>query len=187
MRPRIFVAVAALMIATPAFAECTDDACDSILKILQARSGNFSNLKGKPGLDPRGDPVWEGTQAISGLIESCYIYKRGEGSRFLARYDYHCEAPGYAAKTSLTLEKAKQIADGLKSAVQAADPKIVWLEDPEAGRLADIEGFAGTQGWYGGNAKNNITLKVEVIVSYAAGNTAAITVFAKSLVRRDLK
>lgn len=187
MKLRIFVAVVALTITAPAFAQCGDDACGSILKILQARSGNFSNLKGKPGLDPRGDPVWEGTQAISGLIESCYIYKRGEGSQFLSHYEYHCEAPGFAAKTSLTLEKAKQIAGSLKSAVQAADPKIVWFEDPEAGRLADIEGFAGTQGWYGGNAKNNITLKVEIIVSDAAGSTAGITVFAKSLVRRDLK
>jgi hypothetical protein len=187
MRPRIFVAVASLLIATPAFAECTDDACGSILKILQARSGNFSKLKGKPGLDPRGDPVWDGTQAISGLIESCYIYKRGEGSRFLSHYEYHCEAPGYAAKTSLTLEKAKQIADGLKRAVQAADPKIVWLDDPEAGRLADIDGFAGTQGWYGGDAKNNVTLKVEVIISNAAGSTAGITIFAKPLARRGLK
>jgi hypothetical protein len=187
MRPRIFIAVVvALTIAGPAFAQC-DDACGSISKILQARSGNFSKLKGKPGLDPRGDPVWEGTQAISGLIESCYVYKRGEGSRFLSHYEYHCEAPGYAAKTSLTLEKAKQIADGLKSAVQDADPKIVWLEDPEAGRLADIDGFAGTQGWYGGDAKHNVTLKVEVIVSSAAGSTAGVTIFAKPLVRRDLK
>jgi hypothetical protein len=35
--------------------------------------------------------------------------------------------------------------------------------------------------------KNNIILKVEIIASEAAGSTAGLTVFAKSLVRRDLK
>jgi hypothetical protein len=184
---RILVAALALVLPSPAFADCADDVCDSIQKILAARSGNFAKIRGKPGRDPRGDAIWEGTQPIGKLISSCSIYKRGEGSRFLSHYEYHCEAPGYGSAEQLPLSVAKQIAERLKTAAQASDPKIVWYEDPAAGRLADVEGFKGTQGWYGGDAKTNITMKVEIVLSEAVGNTAAITVFAKPLVRRDLK
>jgi hypothetical protein len=154
MKLRILVVIGALTTAASAYAELHRRGVrHSILKILQACSGNFSKIDGKPGLDPRGDPMWEGMRSISGVIESCYIYKRGEGSQYLSHYEYHCKAPGFAAKTSLTLEKAKQIAESLKRAFQAADPKIVWFEDPAASRLADIDGFRGTQGWYGGDAE----------------------------------
>jgi len=187
MKLQIFVAMLALTLPAPAFADCPDDICGSLQKILAARSGNFSAIKGKTGRDPRGDPIWEGTQPIAGLMKTCYIYKRGEGSQYLSHYEYHCEAPGSGPTSTLPLEKAKQIAQRLKAATQAANPKIVWFEDPAAGMLAGVEGFQGTQGWYGGEAKNNIVVKVEIVLSEAVGNTAAVTVFARPLVRRDLK
>jgi hypothetical protein len=85
-------------------------------------------------------------------------------------------------------EKAKKIAEGVKAAFQSADPTLVWFEDPAARALADIQGFHGTEGWYGGYAKNKAMLvRVESIVSDAAGSTAVVTVFAKSVTRRDLK
>jgi hypothetical protein len=184
MKLRVLVAIFTLAAAAPAFAECSDDLCGSIQKILAARAGNFSKFKGKPGRDPRGDPVWEGTQEISGLIGACVIYKRGEGSH----YEYHCETSGLGTKPALTAERAKQIAARLKSAFQSADPKIVWFEDPAARTLGDIDGFQGTEGWYGGYAKNNIMLKIEIVVTDAvAGSTTGVTIFAKPLMRRDLK
>jgi len=67
MKLRVLVAIVTLATAAPAFAECSDDLCGSIQKILAARAGNFSKFKGKPARDPRGDPVWEGIQEISGL------------------------------------------------------------------------------------------------------------------------
>ncbi len=187
MKLRVLVPIFVAALSAPAFAECGDDVCGSIQKILAARSGNFSTIKGKPGRDPRGDPIWEGTQPIAAVTNTCYIYKRGEGSKILSHYEYHCEAPGAAATSTLTPEKAKRIAERLKAATQTADPKIVWFEDPAARALADIDGYHGTEGWYGGYAKNNILLKVETIVSEAVGSSAVVTVFAKPLVRRDLK
>jgi len=103
MKLPIFVPIFALLFAVPAFADCGDDACRSIQKILEARSGNFSKIKGKPGLDPRGDPVWEGTQAIAGLINTCSINKRGEGSH----YEYRCDS-----QASHSSEKAKNCRGG---------------------------------------------------------------------------
>jgi hypothetical protein len=187
MKLRVLVPIFAVALSVPAFAECTDDVCGSIQKILAARSGNFSTIKGKPGHDPRGDPIWEGTQPIATLTNTCYIYKRGEGSKILSHYEYHCEAPGAGATSTLTPEQVRQIADRLKAAAQMADPKIVWFEDPAARALGDVEDYHGTEGWYGGEAKNNIMLKVETIVSAAVGSSAVVTVFAKPLVRRDLK
>ena len=112
------------------------------------------------------------------------IYKRGEG----AHYEYHCETSGVGTKPTLTAERAKHIAASLKSAFQSADPKIVWFEDPAARTLSGIDGFQGTEGWYGGYAKNNIMLKIEIVVTDAvAGSTTAVTIFAKPLMRRDLK
>ena len=187
MKLWVLVPIFAVTLSAPAFAECADDVCGSIQKILAARSGNFSTIKGKPGRDPRGDPIWEGTQPIAALTNTCYIYKRGEGSQILSHYEYHCEAPGAAAASTLTAEQAKQIAERLKAAAQTADPKIVWFEDPAARALADIDGYRGTEGWYGGYAKNKIMLKVGTVVSAAVGSSAVVTVFAKPLVRRDLK
>ncbi len=187
MKLRVLVPIFAVALSAPAFAECADDVCGSIQKILAARSGNFSTIKGKPGRDPRGDPIWEGTQPIAAVTNTCYIYKRGEGSQILSHYEYHCEAPGAGSTTMLTSELAKQIAEHLKAAAQAADPKIVWFEDPAARSLAAIEGYHGTEGWYGGYAKNNIMLKVETVVSADVGSSAVVTIFAKPLVRRDLK
>jgi hypothetical protein len=179
MKFPILVALTALLFTVPARADCADDACSSIKKILDARAGNFSKIKGKPGLDPRGDPVWEGTQAVADLINHCTINKRGEGSH----YEYRCET-----QASHSPEKTKKIADGLKAAFQSADPMLVWFEDPAALALADIEGFHGTDGWYGGYVKNKAMLvRVEIVVSDASGNTAVVTIFAKPLTRRDLK
>jgi hypothetical protein len=147
---RLVAPVLALMLATPALADCADEVCASLQKILAARSGNFAKLKGKATVDPRGDPVWQGTQAIGGLINTCYVYKRGEG----ARYEYRCDSSGFGAEPSQPPEKAKQIAEAVKAAFQAADPTLVWFEDPATRALAGIEGFQGTQGWYGGYVKN---------------------------------
>ena len=87
MRLRLLVPIVTVLLATPAYAYCTDDVCGSLQKILAARSGNFAKLKGKTAIDPRGDPIWDGTQPIAGLINACHIYKRGEG----VRYEYRCD------------------------------------------------------------------------------------------------
>ena len=76
MRLRLLVPMVTVLLAAPAYADCADDVCGSLQKILAARSGNFAKLKGKAAVDPRGDPVWQGTQPIAGLINACYIYKR---------------------------------------------------------------------------------------------------------------
>jgi len=179
MKPPLLVALAAISFTTPARADCADDVCGTIKKILEARSGNFSKIKGKPGLDPRGDPIWEGTLAVANLLNHCTINKRGEGSH----YEYRCES-----QESRSLENAKKIADGVKAAFQSADPMLVWFEDPAALALADIEGFHGTDGWYGGYAKNKAMLaRIEIVVSDATGSTVVVTVFAKPLTRRDLR
>jgi len=175
----IIASLLALVLPTAAFADCTDDVCGPIHKILGARSGSFAKIKGKPTLDPRGDPVWEGTQPIGGLIRSCYVNKRGEASR----YEYHCDSVPFRSA-----EEAKKVAESVKAAFQSADPKLVWFDDPAAIALAGIDGFRGTEGWYAGYEKNKaMSAKVEVIVSEATGCTAAVTVFAKPIARRDLK
>ena len=51
--------IALLLLAGPASAECTNDVCVSLQKILAARSGSFAKLKGKPTVDTRGDAVWQ--------------------------------------------------------------------------------------------------------------------------------
>jgi hypothetical protein len=179
----ILFALSALLVAVPAFADCTDDACGAIQKILQARSNNFAKLKGKPGSDPRGDADWEGTQTIPGLINYCYVYKRGENSR----YEYRCDAAGMGTQAFLPLEKAKKIAESVRAAFQSVDPKTVWFEDPAARALASIDGFQGTEGWYGGAAKTKLTAKVEIVGSGSGGHTVSVSVFASPLSRRDLK
>jgi hypothetical protein len=189
MRLRLLVAVFAPFLlllphATPAFADCADDVCGALQKILAARSGNFAKLKGRPTTDPRGDAAWAGTQAITGLIDTCYIYKRGEG----ARYEYRCDSSASGPQTSQPPERTKQIAASVKAALQAVDPALVWFEDPATRALADIEGFHGSEGWYGGYAKNKaMVARIEVVLSDAAGNAAIVTIFAKPLTRRDLK
>jgi hypothetical protein len=184
MKRRLLVPMVTLLLAAPASADCTDDLCGSLQNILQARSGNFAKLKGKPAVDPRGDPVWEGTQPISGLVKACYIYKRGEG----ARYEYRCDSSGFGTLPSQPAETVKQIAASVKAAFQATDPTLVWFEDPASRALADIEGFRGTEGWYGGYAKNKaMVARVEIVVSDATGNATIVTVFAKPLTRRDLR
>jgi hypothetical protein len=184
MRLRLLVPMITVLIAAPAYADCADDVCGSLQKILAARSGNFAKLKGKTAVDPRGDPVWQGTQPIAGLINACYIYKRGEG----ARYEYRCDSSGFGTQPSQSAEKVKQIAASVKAALQAAGPTLVWFEDPASRSLADIEGFRGTEGWYGGYAKNkSMVARVEIVVSDTTGNATIVTVFAKPLTRRDLK
>ena len=62
------------------------------------------------------------------------------------------------------------------------------VRHPASRALADIEGFRGTEGWYGGYAKNkSMVARVEIVVSDATGNATIVTVFAKPLTRRDLK
>lgn len=180
---RLLAPALALTFAMPALADCTDEVCASLQKILVARSGNFAKLKGKPTVDARGDQVWLGTQAIGSLIDTCYVYKRGEGSR----YEYRCDSSGFGARPQ-SAEKAEQIATDIKAALQAADPAVVWFEDPASRALADVEGFKGTEGWYGGYPKRKaMVARVETVVSSATGNATIVTIFAKPLVRRDLK
>jgi hypothetical protein len=124
MTRRLFMPVALLLLTGPALADCTDDVCVSLQKILAARSGNFAKLKGKATVDTRGDAVWQGTQPIGSLINACYVYKRGEGSR----YEYRCDSSGFGARPPQSAEKAKQIAADVKTAFQAADPAVVWLK-----------------------------------------------------------
>ncbi len=179
MKSQIVGAILALIVSFPAFADCTDETCASIQKILDARSGNFSKIKGKPTLDPRGDPVWEGTQPIAGLTGSCFINRRGEN----ARYEYRCDSPA-----SHSLDDTKKLTDAVKAAFQIAEPNLVWLDDPQAAALGEIDGFHGTQGWYGSFPKNKtVAAKVEMVVSETTGSTIVVTVFAKPITRRDLK
>jgi hypothetical protein len=183
MTRRLLVPIALLLLTGPAWAECTNDVCVSLQKILAARSGSFAKLKGKATVDTRGDAVWQGTQAIGSLINTCYVYKRGEG----ARYEYRCDSSGFGAQPQ-SAEQAKQIAADVKTAFQATDPAVVWFEDPASRSLGDIEGFKGTEGWYGGYAKNKAMLvRIETIISTATGNVTVVTIFAKPLTRRDLK
>jgi hypothetical protein len=182
-RLRLVVPALAVLLATPASADCTDEVCGSLQKILAARSGNFAKLKGKPTVDARGDAVWQGTQAIGSLIGTCYVYKRGEG----ARYEYRCDSSGFDAQPQ-SAEKARQIAADVKAAFQITDPAVVWFEDPASRALADVEGFKGTEGWYGGYAKiKAMVVRVETVISTATGNATIVTIFAKPLTRRDLK
>jgi hypothetical protein len=184
MRRRLLLPFFLVLFAAPAHAACSDAVCDSLQKIFAARSGNFAKLKGKPATDPRGDPVWLGTQTIAGLIDACYIYKRGEGSR----YEYRCDSSGFGAQTAQPAEKTKQIAESIKAAFQSADPNLVWFEDPASQALATIEGFRGTAGWYGGYAKNkSMVARIEIVLSDTTGNAAIVTVFAKPVTRRDLR
>jgi hypothetical protein len=183
MNFRFLLALFVLLSSSPAFADCTDDACRAIQKILQARSGSFSALKGKPGRDRRGDPLWEGKQSIPGLIDHCYVYPSGEGSR----YEYYCDAAGLGADTSISLEKAKQIAEGLKTLLQSADPKLIWFADTAAFALANVDGFEGSEGWYGGYSKDKLAVKVGVFGPAPGNTTVFVKVFVKPLKRRDVK
>jgi hypothetical protein len=175
--------VAAVAAATPAVADCTDDVCQSIQALLVARANNFAKLRGKPGVDPRGDAEWQGTQAIPGLIKYCFVYKRGEG----AHYEYRCDSSNLGNDAPLRLEAARKIAATLKAAFQAADPKLVWFVDPAAADLATVEGFEGSETWYGGKARNKITAKVQIIGAGSGGHTVGISIFASDLSRRDVK
>jgi len=184
MTKGILALLVALTLPTVALADCPDEACASVQKILAARSGSFitssfAKIKGRPTLDSRGDPAWEGTQPIGALIKSCYVYRRGEGSR----YEYRCDTGPIQSRAT-----AQKIADDAKAAFVAADAKLVWFDDPATASLAAIEGFRGTEGWYGGYAKNKAMLvKVELVVSDAAGSAVLVTVFAKPVTRRDLR
>jgi len=183
MKLRIFFVSVTLLFCAPAFADCVDTACGPIQKILQARSSSFSKLKGKPGVDPIGDPAWAGTQGIPGVTDHCYVYKHGEGRR----YEYRCIASGLATEASASLEKARQIGERLKAVFQSADSKLLWFADPDALHLANIDGFQGTEGWYGGYSPKKLAMKIKVIASRSTGSEVEVAVFAKPLARRDLK
>jgi hypothetical protein len=183
MKLRIFFLTVTLLFSAPAFADCVDTVCGSIQKILQARSSSFSKLKGKPGGDLIGDPAWAGTQAIPGVTDHCYVYKHGEGRR----YEYRYIASELGTEASASLEKARQIGETLKAVFQSADPKLLWFADPDAFALANIDGFQGTEGWYGGYSPKKLMMKIKVIASSSTGSEVEVAVFAKPLARRDLK
>ena len=188
MMLRILLALAlALLFPAAASANCANEVCASIQKIFDARSGNFAKLKGAPGHAPKGDPFWQGTLTISGLLDYCRVFARGEGSRYFSRYEYRCDSSELGTAATLPLAEAKVLADRIKSAIQSADLKLVWFDDPDAGALAKIEGFEGSQAWYGGSAPNKLEVKVAVFGSAAGGSTVTATVFAKPLARRDVK
>jgi hypothetical protein len=179
MKLRLVAALIALTLPVPALADCSDEACSAMQKILDARSGNFAKIKGKPTLDARGDPAWEGTQPVGALATHCYVYRRGEAQR----YEYRCNSD-----ISNSPAEAQTIADRVKAAIQSAEPNIAWFEDPTVRALADVEDFKGTQGWYGGFAKNkSMVVKVEAVASEAAGSSTAVTFFAKPITRKDLR
>jgi hypothetical protein len=183
MKRTILALACAVLLSSAALADCADDACSAIQKILAARSGNFAKLKGKPGVAQKGDPRWQGTQTIPGLLDYCYVYARGEG----ARYEYRCDASPPGEAPAIPLEQAKVVADRVKAALQSADPKLQWFADPDAAALAKIDGFEGSTAWYGGYAPNKLAAKVAVFGSASDGGTVAAAVFAKPLVRRDVK
>ena len=179
MKLWIIGAILALIVPFPALADCSDPACVSIQKVLDARAGNFSRIKGKPTLDLRGDPVWEGTLPIAGLISSCSINRRGENRR----YEYRCESAPLQS-----LDDTKKLVEAVKTAFAAAEPNLVWLDDPQAAALGEIDGFHGSQGWYGSFPKNKtVAAKIELVASETTGSTTVVTVFAKPITRRDLK
>jgi hypothetical protein len=177
MRPRIFVLILALLFPASAFADCADDVCGSLQKILQERSSNFAKLKGRPSAAPKSDQGWEGTQVIPGLINYCFVYARGGA----APYEYRCDASGPEAAAWLSVEKAKQIADNVKTAFQSADPKLVWFVDPDSLALARISGFEASEAWYGGYATNKLAVKVAIFGSSDTGTTVSVIIFAKPL------
>jgi hypothetical protein len=183
MKAWIAAALLAQLVPASALADCTDDTCHALQAILQARSKNFSPFKGKAGHDPRGDALWEGTQAIPGLIDYCYLYARGENNR----YEYRCDASGLGEKGFVSLDKAREIADRAKAALQAADAKLVWFVDPTALDLANVNGFEGSQAWYGGYSKDKLFAKVAIVGSAATDTTVSVNVFAKFLKRRDVR
>jgi hypothetical protein len=179
---RIFALIFTLLFCVPAFADCTDDVCGSVQKILQERSGNFAKLKGKSSAAPKGDQGWEGTQIIPGLINYCFIYARER-----SQYEYRCDAAGPEAAGWLPPEKAKQMAEAVKAAFQSADPKMVWFVDPDALALAQINGFEASEAWYGGPSTNKLAVKVAIFGSSSSGTTVGVIVFASPLARPDVK
>ena len=153
-----------------------ENSCSTFRQFRQAEGQDRNRPTRRSDLD--------GTQPIAGLINACHIYKRGEG----VRYEYRCDSSGFGTQPSQSAEKVKQIAASTKPALQAADPTLVWFDDPASRALADIEGFRGTEGWYGGYAKNKpMVARVEIVVSNATGNATIVTVFAKPVTRRGLK
>ena len=133
---RLVAPVLALMLATPAFADCADEVCASLQKILAARSGNFAKLKGKATVDPRGDPVWQGTQAIGGLINTCYVYKRGEG----ARYEYRCDSSGFGAEPSQHARKGEANRRSCESRLSGGRPdaRVVRISGDARSRASRV-------------------------------------------------
>jgi hypothetical protein len=176
-----FVALTAC-VATPACSACRDDNCRAVETILKARGSNFSAFKGRPGRDPHGLEIWDGKQAIAGLIDTCYVYRRGE----TGNYEYRCDA-GALGNKALPRERAQKIADAIKAAVTASDPGIVWFTDPTVLNLADVEGFEGSEAVYGGYSKDKLVVKVEIVGSPAEATAVEFRVFARNYKRRDVK
>jgi hypothetical protein len=180
---RLLALVIALSFSTSAYADCTDDVCGALQKILQDRSGNFAKLKGKPSTAPKGDQGWEGTQPIPGLINYCFVYARGAGTP----YEYRCDTSGLEDSGWLPVEVARKMTAKIKAAFQSADPKLTWYDDLTSLDLAKIEGFEASQGWDGGDAPNRLIAKVSIFGSEATGTSVSVIVLAKPVARPEMK
>jgi hypothetical protein len=183
MKIRLLALLTALSFSTSAYADCTDDVCRALQKIVQDRSGNFAKLKGKPSIAPKGDQGWKGTQSIPGLINYCFVYAPGSG----APYEYRCDAPDLEDVGWMSMETARKMAATIKVAFQSADPKLIWYDDPASFNLAKIAGFEASQAWSGGAAPNRLIAKVSIFGSDAAGGAVSVIVFAKPLPEPKLK
>jgi hypothetical protein len=183
MKVPLLTLLAALSLSTSAHADCSDDVCRALQKILLDRPENFTKLKGRPSAAPKGDQGWEGTQSIPGLINYCFVYARG--SR--AVYEYRCDAPDMEDVGWLPLDTARKMAATIKAAFQSADPKLIWYDDPASVDLAKIRGFEASEGWNGGDAANKLATKVSVFGSEATGGAVSVIVFAKPLAEPEVK
>ena len=172
-----------LLIATPALADCADDVCATLQRILQERSSNFAKIKGRPSTAPKGDLGWEGLQPVPGLFNYCFVYARGGESP----YEYRCDASGLDGAGWLSVDQARQIAEAVKTAFQSADAKLTWFIDGDSFALSKIAGFESSQAWYGGPAADRLIVKVSVFGSDATGTSVSLIVFAKPLSGADVR
>lgn len=122
-----FVAVGSLLVATTGeviAAEPTDPS-GSLARIMQARSSNFSELKGKSRPDDvRGNHVWDGKERPFSLF--CTV---NEGNATASGYSYRCghvrsslEGPS----PILSSEDAGQLYADIKAAFATAAPDLAW-------------------------------------------------------------
>jgi hypothetical protein len=145
-----------LMFSAPAFANVRATYSARCKKFFRPAQTISQNSRASPTLIREAMRCGKEPQTITGLMDYCYVYKRGESSH----YEYHCDSSRLGTQAPQSLEKAQQIAESVKTAFQSADPKLVWFEDPTALALANVEGFQQTVGWYGGYATKKIVVWV---------------------------